>query len=220
MTSKIKFFSTLTAMMLLFTISCGLSAKQSDENAQGEKNQVEEKNEPEDQGKNEQETISGTVILKVNNKTFEGRTFTVDPTTPKSTWHTRDMEGMEHEVPIFAMNMTSVKPDPMGVLVGYSGNEVNAKKLSGTFSLDSNIDNPFTITVVMDNYMKNFSFNTGTVTIERLTTEKVKLTASGTGLYSDIEKQEYLDNQAAEVVIEMTFPNIMVDGKDIKRVEF
>jgi hypothetical protein len=220
MTSKTKFFSTLTVMMLLFTISCGVSAQQNDESIPMEKSQVEERSDAENSSLSGEESISGTVILRVNNKTFKGSTFSVDPTTPKSVWHTKNMEGMENEIPILALSMSSLEPKRMGVLVGFSGEEVNAKKLSGTFSLDPNIKNPFTITLVMDDNMKTFSFSSGTVTVDELSPESVKLTAKGAGLYADMEKQEYLDNQSAEVEIEMTFPNIMIDGKDIKRVDF
>lgn len=222
MTRKISTLSTLTAIVLLFSLSCGASAKQGDQHAEPVTSQAEElqENEPEAQVSGRQESISGTVILRVHNQIFEGRTFLVDPTTPKSVWLTNNMEGMENETPIFAMNMSSVKPKQMGVVLGYSGKEVNAKALSGTFSMSPDNENTFTIALLMDENMKTFSFSEGSVSITQLTPEKVKLVARGTGLYSDIEKQEYLDNQDAEVEVEISFPNIVVDGKDIKRVDF
>lgn len=183
---------------------------------------VEIRDEPENQieEKPEQETIKGKVLLKVNGKTFEGTDFFVDSSTPRSEWLTNQTEGMENEIPTFAAGIVATKPNHIMIAIGYSSEIVNEKKISGSYSLDANEENPFTISLTMDENMRSFTFSSGTVEVDRLTPEQVKLTAAGTGLYSDIQKQEYLENEKAIIELELTFPNILIDGKDIKRVKF
>lgn len=165
------------------------------------------------------ENIHGKVLFKGKGQTYKGTTFFVDSSTPRSEWLTNNAVGMETETPIFAATFTAIKPHDISVGIGYSGKKVNNKKLSGTLSLDATAKNPFTITVILDKHMKSFTFSSGVVTIQEITPQKIKLKAKGKGLYSDIKKQEYLDNQPATIEIELTFPNIIIDGKDVKKVK-
>jgi len=166
----------------------------------------------------EKSTFEGSAVLKVGDNTFEGLQFLLDPSTPKSEWLTNSMVGMENEKAVFAAAITATAPSQFSLVLGYSGEKVNEKSLSGTFSLDPNSENPFTISAIMDNNMKNFTFSAGSVEIVKLTPETVELKAKGTGLYANIEKQEYLENQPATFNIKLSFPNIIVNGKDVKRV--
>lgn len=214
--------SFVVSLFLVLNSSCG-NQQTNESNITDEEETptatTEIKDEQEDQIEegSGQKTIKGRVLFKVNGQTFEGTEFSLDPSTPRSEWFTNQSESIE--IPTFGASMIATKPNNIMIVIGYSNEKVNEKMLSGTYSLDSNKENPFTIGLNMDNNMKNFTFSSGTVEINKLTPELVKLTAIGTGLYSDIQKQEYLENEKATIELELAFPNIIIDGKDIKRVE-
>jgi hypothetical protein len=163
-------------------------------------------------------TVKGKVVLNLNGKIFETTGFVPDPSSPRSEWLTNMAEGMENQVPTLAMAISGLRPSQCSVLIGYTGKKVNNKNLSGSFPIGTE-ENTFTISLIMDNNMKNFTFSKGTVEVEKLTPETVKLKAEGIGLYADNGKQQYKENEKATFELELSFPNILIDGKEIKRIK-
>jgi len=208
--------------IFLFTASSLLIAcNNSEENAGNEdentaQNDVTSENDvaPEDE---QTEEAKGRAFLKVGELTFEGTTFLTDQNSPSSNWADIPQVDSDELQPTMAMEIQTISPNQMMISLGLTGEKVKDRKLEGDFSLNTDTENPFVISVIIDDGMKNYTFSDGTVTISELIPEHVNLTAEGTGMYSDFESGEVMVEKSASFELELNLPNIFIDGETIKQ---